>query len=106
METSVEEIKSKVDAAMESLPIDRKFYFNGFSLAISPTDISILIQQNNQVVALITTSHAMAKTLMINLTNAINDLEKNIGTQILTLEEVVNRINEEIKKQADKKDSP
>lgn len=74
--------------AASELPPDKKFYFNGFTVAISPIDCTIVLQYNNQPVALLSTSHTIAKTLVVQLSGLISDFEQKTGRAILKLDEM------------------
>jgi len=74
--------------AASELPADKKFYFNGFTVAISPMDCAIVLQYNNQPIALLSTSHTIAKTLVTQLNGLISDFEQKTGQGILRLDEV------------------
>jgi len=74
--------------AASELPPDKKFYFNGFTVAISPIDCAIVLQYNNQPIALLSTSHTIAKTLVVQLNGLISDFEQKTGRGILKLDEI------------------
>ena len=74
--------------AASELPLDKKFYFNGFTIAMSPIDCAIVLQYNNQPIALLSTSHTIAKTLVAQLNGLISDFEQKTGRDILKLDEI------------------
>ncbi len=79
-------VKQLQDAS--ELPSDKKYYFNGFAVAISPMDCVIVLLHNNQPIALLSTSHTIAKTLATQLNGLIEDLEKKTQQRILRLDEI------------------
>ena len=74
--------------AASELPLDKKFYFNGFTVAMSPIDCAIVLQYNNQPIALLSTSHTIAKALVAQLNGLISDFEQKTGRDILKLDEI------------------
>ena len=74
--------------AASELPLDKRFYFNGFTIAISPIDCAIVLQYNNQPIALLSTSHTIVKTLVAQLNGLISDFEQKTGQGILKLDEI------------------
>ena len=75
--------------AASELPPDKKLYFNGFTVAMSPIDCAIVLQYNNQPIALLSTSHTIAKTLVAQLSGLIGDFEQKTGQGILRLDELL-----------------
>src|SRR4030067_760756 len=78
---------SRLHSASE-LPLEKKLYFNGFTVALSPIDCSIVLQHNDQTIALISTSHSIAKTLVSQLDSLLSDFEHKTGNVILKLDEI------------------
>jgi len=74
--------------AGSDLPSDRKFYFNGYTIAMTPTDIEIVLQLNNKPVATLNTSLTIAKMLAIVIDGFVKDYESKTGQRILTLDEL------------------
>jgi hypothetical protein len=69
------------------LPVDKKFYFNAYTVGVSPADFTIVLLNNNQPVACLNCSHNTGKSLSQMLANIINDMEKKTGQKILTVDE-------------------
>jgi hypothetical protein len=74
-------------AAFE-LPPEKKIYFNGFAIALSPMDCTIALLLNNQPIALLNASHTTVKTLISQLDGLINDFEGKTKQPILKLDEI------------------
>jgi hypothetical protein len=75
------------------LPAEKKFYFNGFAVVTSPSDVIITLLQNNRPIALLYTSHGTAKTLVTKVGTSLTDLEEKTGQQILTLDQIASAIS-------------
>ena len=70
------------------LPAERQFYFNGYLFTVSPSDVTIVLLQNDQPVALLNTSHTLAKTLTTAIEKELKNLEEKTGQRILTTVEI------------------
>lgn len=64
-------------------------YFNGFTCGVGIGDISIVLQRNNESVAVLNTSYTVAKTLVEKLNGLIKNLENRANTTILTTDQIV-----------------
>jgi len=93
MPEQAEIFQAQLQAGLE-LPADKKFYFNGYTIAMSPSDILIVLLFNNQPVATLNTSSIIAKTLMKSIEGLITDYEKRTGQRVLTLDEVASATSE------------
>ncbi len=82
------DINLKLLQGAAELPPDKKFYFNGFTVAISPIDCAIVLNYNNQPVAFLITSYTIAKTLSAHLDGIIKGFEDKTGQRILKLDEI------------------
>ncbi len=76
----------QLQAAAE-LPPDKKFYFNGFTIAVSPMDCAIVLLHNNQPIAFLSTSHTVAKSLAVGIDGLVRGFEEKTGLRIPTLDE-------------------
>jgi hypothetical protein len=74
------------------LPPDRKIYFNGFLISVTPHDVTIVLQNNNQPVVFLNTSHIIAKTLVEKLQELIKNFENDTDTHVSTLDEIEKNI--------------
>lgn len=81
------ELQNQIQAALE-LPSESKFYANGFTIAMTPTDVVVVLLQNNKPIALLNTSPAIAKALTASLDALLKDYEAKTGQRVLTLEEI------------------
>lgn len=68
-------------------PVTR-LYTNGFAIAQSNTDLTLVMLANGAPAAIASMSFISAKTLMEELQKAIKILEQNLGQPIPTMEEV------------------
>jgi hypothetical protein len=75
-----------------NLPPERKIYFNGFVVSTTITDVVIVLQNNNQPVILLNTSHMIGKTLVAKLQQTLRSFEKGSGTHIVTLDKFEKKI--------------
>jgi hypothetical protein len=75
-----------------SLPSDKKIYFNGFALNITPADIAISLENGGETVALIVASHSTAKSLVEILGAVIKTFEKDTGQRIRTLKQLEEKV--------------
>jgi hypothetical protein len=87
-------LQSQLQAGFE-LPAEKKMYFNGFTLAVTPSDVVIVLQQNNQPVALLNTSYVIAKTLVIKLGDLLKNFEEKTEQPILTLDQINSAVSKE-----------
>ena len=74
--------------AGNALPSEKKFYVNGFVIAVSPADIVVICQQNGEPVAMLSMSYVLAKTFMERLKTSLEDLETKMGQPILTVDAI------------------
>lgn len=89
--------ESEFDARLQEglqLTDDKKYYFNGFTISISPPDFVIILQNNNEPIAYLNTTHSVAKTLAVKISGILSDFEKSTKHKIPTLDD----LKEEIKK--------
>ncbi len=74
------------------LPPEKKLYFNGYTISMTPPDFIIVLQHNDQPVAFLNTSHTVAKTLAKTILNFIEDFEGKLDQPILTLDEIAEKL--------------
>jgi len=65
-----------------------RVYANGFIVARSLSDVSVVMLTNGAPTSVLSVSYIAAKTLIAELSKAINDFEKALGETIPTMEEV------------------
>ncbi|OGO36237.1 MAG: hypothetical protein A2W35_10240 [Chloroflexi bacterium RBG_16_57_11] len=70
------------------LPPENRYYFNGYTISISPPDFVIVLKYNDQPIAYLNTSHTIAKTLAKVMTNIITGFENKTKQHIFTLDEI------------------
>ncbi|MBI5290401.1 MAG: hypothetical protein HY872_00805 [Chloroflexi bacterium] len=80
-------VQAQLQAGLD-LPQEKKLYFNGYTIAMTPTDIVLVLMFNNQPVATLNTSPTIAKTLGKVLDALIKDYETRTGQKVLTLDEI------------------
>ena len=73
--------------AMQQIAIPY-FYFNGFELNSSLSDMSLLLMLDGQPMARLGLSFTMAKTLAENLTKGIASFEEMTSHNIMTMDQV------------------
>src|SRR5689334_2592891 len=76
------------------LPDEKKIYFNGFIVSMSPTDAVIVLQNNNKPIAYLNTTHTIAKTLANQLNGIIKNFEKDTKRKIPTLDQIVKAVSD------------
>jgi len=86
--------QEQIQRAME-LPPEKKFYFNGFSIAISPMDVAIVLLHNNQPIAFLNGSHIAAKSLATAMLGLFNGFEKETGQTVPTSSQVTSGLSKE-----------
>jgi hypothetical protein len=69
------------------IPMQR-FYANGFGLAQTNTDMSLIMLLNGQPVGMLSMSYISAKSLMLQIKSAVETFEKAIGHSVKTGEEI------------------
>lgn len=78
---------------------ERKMYFNGFSLTISPADVIITIQMQDKPLLSLHAPHGVAKTLSIKLAGVIQAMEAIAGQPFLTTDELAAGIQKKVQAQ-------
>ena len=71
---------------------EKKIYFNGFVVSMTPHDVILVLQNNNQPVAFLNTSHIIAKTLASKLQGIITGFENEAEMTIPTLDEIQEKL--------------
>lgn len=71
-----------------------RFYTNGFVMAVTATDISLLFKQNDKAVSLGAMSYGVAKDLAMKLTAQLAEIEKATSIPIIAGEEMARRMQE------------
>jgi hypothetical protein len=65
-----------------------KLYANGFAIALSNADMSVLLQLSGKPVGIMYLSYTMAKTLHERLGQVVRDFEDQSKQKLLTTDEV------------------
>ena len=68
-------------------------YFNGFVNALGIGDVVTVLQRNGKAVATVNMSYTVAKTLAIKLNGLIQSLEHDAKTEIMTTDDVTEKLN-------------
>ena len=76
------------------LPPEKKIYFNGYTIAMTPTDVVLVLLSNNQAVITLNTPLTIAKTLSKVIDALIKDYETRTGQKVLTLDEISTSLGE------------
>jgi len=71
-----------------------KIYFNGFALSIGTGDVIMVLERNQETVAVLNASYTVAKTLSIKLNGIIKKLEGATENTIMTTDHINNSMKE------------
>jgi hypothetical protein len=71
---------------------DKFLYFNSFVVSVTPHDVLIVLQHNNQPISVLNTSHVIAKTLVKKLESLLETFEEASDSRIPTLDEIQEKI--------------
>jgi len=93
MAETVTELDTRIKAALNNKEIPN-INFNGFVNQIGPGDILIILERNQQPVAVINTSFTVAKTLAQKLGGLIANLEDATGNTIMTTDDIDRKLSE------------
>jgi hypothetical protein len=77
--------------AMLRAPMPR-LYANGFGIAQSASDISVIVLHNNAPTGMVSMSYISAKSLLEDLAKALQEIEKALEQTIPTINEVGERM--------------
>ncbi|MGV3518937.1 hypothetical protein [Luteitalea sp.] len=69
-------------------PAVPKLYGNGFVVRISSSDLSLILENSGNSVAVISMSYTLAKTLAQKLGTVVAELEARTGREMLTTDQV------------------
>ena len=86
-ENKLEITKIQLQKATE-LPPENKYYFNGFTVQITPADFTIVLLLDNEPIAYLNSTHTLAKTLSTKIEGLIKNFEEKTKTTIMTLDEL------------------
>ena len=78
-----------------NLPPEDRIYFNGYQIAIAPSDLVIVLMLNGKPIKMLNASHVTAKTLLVGLDTVLKEFEKRSGEPIKTIDEVQASISRE-----------
>lgn len=83
-------VPTEPDKIIKALTSDeiQKIYSNGFAVAHSNSDVSIILQQHATPVGVVNMSFTLAKSLAQRLSEMINDIENRTGTPVLSTFEI------------------
>jgi hypothetical protein len=88
----IQEIERRIEAAMTD-PSRTRVYINGFHVAYSPGDLTLVGLLAGLPVSLHHMSFSVAKSLMENLKKIITDIEEKSKQEILTMEVMQERLS-------------
>ena len=71
-----------------------QIYFNGFSCATSPGDVTMILARNGKPVALLNSSFTLAKTLATKLSGVMEGFEDVTSNKIMTTDDVTKAMGE------------
>ena len=74
-------------AALEDKSIPR-IYCNNFMVTMTSSDATLILQYNNEPIAIVSMSHILAKTMVAKLGGGVVALEKATNTTILTTDDM------------------
>jgi hypothetical protein len=78
--------------ALLSAPVPR-LYANGFVVAQTNSDVSVMLLLNGAPTALVSMSFISAKTLIEEMSRAMKFLEDSLGQEIPTMNEVAGKLS-------------
>lgn len=87
IDISQENINKVIETAISSAEIP-KLYCNGFTVAIGTSDILVVLQNNQQSVAVLNISFTIAKTLVQKLNGLVGTIETASGNTIMTTDDL------------------
>ena len=91
--------EQKLQEGLQS-PEVPKIYANGVIVGTGAGDMMLFLERNGEPVAILNLSYTLAKSLTLDLSNAISSLEAQTGNNIMTISDVnasMNKNNEEEK---------
>ncbi len=80
-------LEKKLDEAFKD-PEIQKFYANGFVSALGIGDVTILLQNSKNPIAVLNLSYTVAKTLALKLGALISQLEDLTHNTIMTTDDI------------------
>jgi hypothetical protein len=95
METEKRGVSERIDRALKDEEVPR-IYFNGFANTIGTGDTLVVLEWNNRPVAILSTSHTVAKTLAEKLAGSIAFLEKKTDVVIMTTDDIEKIVKREV----------
>jgi hypothetical protein len=69
------------------------YYFNGFQIGLSNSDISMLLLNSGKPIAQLHMSYTTAKSLSVMLTDVITKLEEATNHELMTTEYIEQRLS-------------
>lgn len=85
---TAQQLQNIVKTAFEKGPT---YYANGFVNGLGMADAYIVLQTNDQSVAVVNMSLSMAKTMAKNVLSMIETFENQTGQKVMTLDELQKR---------------
>lgn len=73
-------------------------YFNGFTVAFSGSDFTLILKQENRPVQYLKASFTVAKSLAEDLKSSIDKFENATGHNIMTMDEVATKLKDRAEK--------
>ncbi len=76
----------KIDLAAETSNLGAPLYFNGFTVAFSGSDFSIILKVDNKPIQYLKASFTVAKTFSNEMGKMIERFEEITGHQVMTID--------------------
>lgn len=76
-----------VQTALSDQTVQR-VYANGFALGLTNADITVVLQQNAQPIAVLNLSFTLAKTLAQRLGRVVSEFEEKLSTTLVTTDKI------------------
>ena len=101
MKMAEQKLKDRIDRALEAdIP---QIYFNTSIHSINANDVTIILERNQQPVAILNTSWGQAKALVGKLNELLQGFERASGVPITTADEIVATVTRKQKKTTKRK---
>jgi hypothetical protein len=69
-----------------------RMYANGFAIANTASDMSVILMLNGTPAGVLNLSYISAKSLISSLTQAVTEFEKAISQDVMTIEEIQEKL--------------
>ena len=89
-----EQLKQAVQNALNDDDTPQ-LYANGFVTGVGYSDAYLIVQTNGKPVAAINMSFSTLKTLALYITSIVDTVEKQLGQELLTNQQIWDRVNKQ-----------